>query len=116
MGVETGGRNLAHRQIKLFGCDLQHARGVALAELALAEIDGGGVVGMDRDPGIDRIRIRRTGDIAARGRRGQRNAGEAEADNERAAALEQVAAGEGVDRERGHRTSPVIRVDASWIA
>ena len=69
MGVEPGGRNLAHRQIELFGCDLQHARGVALAELALAEIDGGGVVGVDRDPGIDRVRIGRAGDVAARGRR-----------------------------------------------
>ncbi len=62
-------------------------------------------------------RIGRTGDVAARcGGRAAGAAGEAEADDEGAAALEQVAAGErGVGEDVAHFAAPAILVDASWI-
>ena len=69
VGVEPHPFELAHVEIELFACDLQEAGGVPLPELALAEVDGRGVVGMHRDPGIDRARVRRTGNLAARERR-----------------------------------------------
>ena len=66
VGVELDPSQLAHVEVELFAGDLQQAGGVALAEFALAEIDGRGVVGMHRDPGVDRRRIGRAGDVAAR--------------------------------------------------
>ena len=118
IGVELDRTHLAHVEVKLFGRDLQETGGVALAEFALADIDGRGVVGMDRDPGVDRIHIERDRDVAARGeRRAGRHAGHAEADNQRTAALKQIAAREiQFGLMRVHRTSPAMRVDASWIA
>src|SRR6266478_4973812 len=85
-------------EIELVACDLQQPGGIALAELALAEVDRRGVVGMDRDPRIDRVRIGRARDVAARrrGRPGKLHCAEIEADDERAAALDETAA-----RERG---------------
>ena len=64
-----------------------------VSHLDLAEIDRCGVVGMDRDPGVDRLRVGRPGHIAARCY-GGRCARQTEANNEGAAALEQVAARE----------------------
>jgi hypothetical protein len=118
VGVELHPAELAHVEIELFAGDLQEPGRVALAELALAEIDGRGVVGMHRDPGVDRVRVGRAGDVAARGRgAAAARSREAEADDEGAAALEQVAAGERRIGERGaHRVAPAIRVDASLIA
>ena len=119
VGVEQNRFELAHLEIELFARDLQQAGGVALAELALAEIDRRGVVRMHGDPRIDRGRIRRTGGVAARGGGRQRGAGDAEADDERAA-LEQVATGQRAGRCIGedgvHRVAPAIVVDATWIA
>jgi hypothetical protein len=73
---------------------------------------------MDRDPGVDRVHIERDHDVAARGERiAGRHAGHAEAYNQRAAALEQVATREiQFGLMRVHRTSPAMRADASWIA
>ena len=103
MGVEPHRRELADVEIELLAGDLQHAGGVALPELALAENDGGGVVGVHRDPGIDQLGIGRTAALRA----GGPQPGEAEADDQRAATLEEIAArkglgGESVDRDRGH--------------
>ncbi len=97
--VEPHRRERPDVEIELFAGDLQHAGGVALPELALAENDGGGVVGVHRDPGIDQLGIGRTAGLGAGGRR----PGEAEADDERAAALEESAARKGLGGERvGH--------------
>ena len=90
VGVATHRRHLVYVEPELFAGDLQHASGISLAHLDLAEIDRCGVVGMDRDPGIDRPGIRRTGYVAAGGCGGQ-HARQAEADDEGAAPLEQVA-------------------------
>ena len=118
IGVELDRSNLAHVEVKLFGRDLQETGGVALAEFALAEIDGRGVVGMDRDPGVDRVHVEGTRDVTARGKCGaSRDAGHAEADDQRAPALEQIATREiQIGLMRAHRTSPAMREDASWIA
>src|SRR5262249_16735166 len=111
---------LAHVEIELLGGDLEETGGVALAELALAEIDGRSVVGVHRDPRIDGVRVGRAGDIAARGGGWTRRAAEAEADDEGAAALQQATtrqrAKRGVGEEGGHRVPPAIVVDAVLIA
>jgi hypothetical protein len=115
VGVEPDPLELAHVEVELFARDLEEPGGVALAELALAEIDGRGVVGVDGDPGIDCVGIGRTGDVAAR-RRSSVGQGptQAEADDQRAAALEQVATRERhLSGERGHWLPPAIRVEAS---
>ena len=116
VGVEQHPAELAHVEIELFAGDLQQAGGVALAEFALAEVDGRGVVGVHGDPRIDRIGIGRAGDVAARGRGRQRRAGDAETDDERAAALEQIAAGEAKRVGVGHRVASAILLAASLIA
>src|SRR5262249_14815610 len=117
VGVEPHRPELAHVEIELFADDLEKTRGVALPELAFAEIDRRGVVDMDRDPGIDRIGIRWASDIAARGGCRTSHAREAEADDEGATALEQVAAREReLVRNVGHRVSPAILADATLMA
>jgi len=91
LSVENGLVSGGGKSVK-YG-DLQHAGRVALAELALAEDDGRGVVGMHRDPGIDQVRIGRAADVRAHDVR-DRQAGEAEADDEGAAAFDDIAARE----------------------
>jgi hypothetical protein len=113
VGVELHPAELAHVEIELFAGDLQQARGVALAEFALAEAHRRGVVGVYGDPGIDRIGIGRAGDAAARGHGGHSRTTYAETDDERAAALEQIAAGEAKRGGVGHRVASAILVDAS---
>ena len=76
---------------------------------------------MHRDPGIDRIWIGRSCGIAAGCRSRPRRSSEAEADDERTAALEHVTTRENqIGRKRfdfdRHRVSPAILVDASLIA
>ena len=54
--------------------------------------------------------------VVTRGGR-ERDTGQAEADNERAAALEHVAARKRrIGLDVGHRASPAILVEASWMA
>ena len=60
--------------------------------------------------------IGRAGDVCARGRGRQRRADDAKADDERAAALEQIAAGEAKRVDVGHRVASAILLDASMIA
>jgi hypothetical protein len=50
VGVELDRSQLVHVEIELFARDLQETGGVALPELALAEIHRRGVVGMHGDP------------------------------------------------------------------
>jgi hypothetical protein len=114
VGVELQPAELVHVEIELFAGDLQQAGGVALAEFALAEVDGRGVVGVHGDPRIDRIGIGRASGVAARGHGRQRRAGHAETDDERASALEQIAAREA--KRVGHRVASAILLAASVIA
>jgi hypothetical protein len=120
VGVERDPFELAHVEVELLGRDLKETGGVALAELALAEIDRRGVVGMHRDPRIDGVRIGRAGDVAARGRRRTSGTADAEANDEGAAALNEAAtrqrAERGVGEDVGHRAPPAIVVDAVLIA
>ena len=71
---------------------------------------------MHRDPGIDQVWIGRSADVRAGDLR-DRQAGEAEADDEGAAAFDEIAARECcVDAELCHRGSPAIVREASRIA
>src|SRR5262249_56342563 len=97
---------------ELVAGDLEEAGGGALAEPDLAEEDRRRVVAVDREPAVDRARIGRTGDVAARGRRGVL-ARKAEADDEGAAALDEVAARE---LELAHFAPPAVLAAASTIA
>ena len=67
VGVEPHRGHLTHVEIELFAGDLQQAGRIPLTELAFAEIERGGVVGMDRDPRVDRDRVGRPGEIATGG-------------------------------------------------
>src|SRR4051794_15945265 len=115
MRVEPHCLELVHAHIEFFARNLQQPRGVALPELAFTEVYRGGVVGMNGNPGIDRIWIRRPGHIAARCFCRRRSARKAETHDECAAAFEQIATCEiGIDLYV-HRVSPAILADASWI-
>jgi len=83
---------LAHVEIELLARDLQEPGGVALPELALAEIDGRRVIGMNRNPGINHGRVGRASGIAARGQGRRCRIPEMKSDHERTAGLEQIAA------------------------
>jgi hypothetical protein len=122
VGVDGGGRDLAHREVKLLGGDLQQPRGGALAQFDLADEQRRGVVRVHGDPRVDESGVwrgrggrRRDG---VQQRAGER-AGDGEADNE-GAALQEVAARERRMREcsvrGGHRRSSAIIRDASWMA
>lgn len=118
VGVEPDRAQLAHVEVKFFAGDLHEPGGAALPQLAFAEEERGRVIRMDRDPGVDGIRIGGTGDLARRGgnRTRKRHAGEAEPHDE-GAALDEVAPRDGRIGESGdHCAPPVIRVEASWIA
>ena len=120
VGIEPDARQLAHVQIELFAGNLQQARRVALPQLALAEIKRRGVVGVDCDPGVDGIGIRRSGDLTTHVTDGCGHPGptsETEADDERAASLEKAAARQRqVPLGRIHGVSPETARDATWIA
>src|ERR1051326_224133 len=91
VGVEPHRRHLAHGEIELFAGDLQKPGGVALTELALAEINRRGVVGVNRDPSVDLLRIGRPRDAATHRRGGGRRygfTGETEADDQCAAGFQ----------------------------
>src|SRR5262249_60458231 len=92
------------------------AGGVALARFGLPGVAGGGVVGMRGDPERARMGCGRARRVSARGRGRQRRAGDTEADDERAAALEQIAAGEAKHVDVVHGVAPAILLAASLIA
>ena len=96
VGVPRRGPHLLDRQVELLGRDLQQA-GRGAGDVDLAEGDRGGVVRVDRDPRVDQGGVRRAcGDARRRAlrRAGEHRPDEAEADDERAAALEELLARE----------------------
>jgi hypothetical protein len=93
VGVPRRPGDLLDRQVELLGRDHQEAGGSA-GDVDLPHRDRRGVVRVDRDPRVDHVRVRRPRGGHAGGRAlggaGERGADEAEADDERAAALEEL--------------------------
>ncbi len=110
------GPDLIGAEVELLGGDLRQRRRRALAELDEADEDGRGVVGVDGDPAVDLIagwRARRRGRSGLAPSTFWRRTGEGEADDQRAAGLQQSAAVEG---GRAHRRPPLIAPAARLIA
>src|SRR6185436_16538392 len=105
--------------VEFLGRDLQQGRRVPLTEFDIAEEDRRRIVGVDGDPGIELVRIRckrtanRTGWwLLPVDRRCER-----EADEQRAAGLEEVTSGKRRGgRVAAHRPPPAIARAARWIA
>ncbi len=57
MGLEANRFHLRHVEIELLGRELQQRGGAALAELDEADEDGGRVIGVNGDPGIEALGI-----------------------------------------------------------
>ncbi len=96
VGVPRRGLDLVDREVELFRRDLKKT-GRRAGDVDLAEGDRGGVVRVDGNPAVDQGRVWRTGGdggVRALRRAGERRAEEAEADHERAAALEERGARE----------------------
>jgi hypothetical protein len=85
IGIERDSGELAHVEIELLAGDLQQASGVALAELALAEEHGGGIVRMHGDPAVYPTWIGWARDSTGRRRGALRQARHGKADDEGAA-------------------------------
>src|SRR5581483_2445114 len=94
------------RDVELFGHDLDEAGPGALTELVEAGEERDGVVGVDREPRVDLREVgRQVRNLG--GGPGEAGACEAEADDERAAALEERLAGElPLVQEAGHPARP----------
>src|SRR5690606_25140 len=112
------GRDLLERKIELLGGDLRQRRRRALAELDVADIERRGVVGMDREPGVDELGVRRSGGRAAGGRlctSRDRQVADRETDDERAAGLEERAPADRAERvaarahSRSSEAAPIAR-------
>ena len=58
--IEPDSADLMHAHVELFSCDLEQACLVPLPQFAFAGINRGCIIGMNRDPGIDGVIIRRT--------------------------------------------------------
>jgi hypothetical protein len=119
--------HLIHGRVQLFGDQHQDAGRRAVAKLGLAVGDDHRVVGPDRDPRVDRVQV---GQEVGRGAGGERRvagrgrslagggAEDAEADHERAAALdERLARKLLLMHETGHH-APAFAITAAafWIA
>jgi hypothetical protein len=94
VGVPHCGLDLLDRQVELFGRDHQEAGGRA-GDVDLPEGDRGGVVRVDRYPRVDQGRVGRACNRARSStlrRAGEGRADEAEADDECAAALQELLA------------------------
>jgi len=104
--IEPDRFHLAHVQIELLGSDLWQGRGGTLAKFAEADVDGGRVVRVDRDPRVDlsQIRTRRRAALLTK-----QLVAEAETDNEGTACLQEFAPG-------AHFATPFIICDARWTA
>ena len=61
VGIEPHRLDLAHVQIEFLGRNLQQRRRRALPQFGETDIYGGGVVGVDREPGVHLLRIGWTG-------------------------------------------------------
>ncbi len=91
-GVALDDRDARHRHVELLGDDLRQRRAHAGAEIDLAGIDGDRAVTVDGEEAVDlvgRHGLARGGF----GKGGREAARDREGDDERAAALEEVAAG-----------------------
>ncbi len=118
VGVHLHRRNLVEVQVELLGGDLRQGGRGPLSELDEADEEGGGVVRVDRQPGVDAFRIgrsrRRTPGGHCAGRLRQHGRPQAEADDEGAAALQQLAPSNG--EHAGHALTPLMAAAARWIA
>ena len=108
-GIELNALQLTHVEIEFLARDLQQRRRCALPELRESEVDRGGVVLVNRKPGVDLLHVERTR-CATGSSRLLRVHGVAERkpDEQRAAGLEKVAT-------RAH-TASVIAAAARLIA
>jgi hypothetical protein len=97
-GVERDGVQLAQIEIELLSRHLQQRRRRPLPELGEADVDRRGIVGVNRQPGVDLFEVERSsGGSGFRPTDGrcltEQRVAEREADDERAAGLDEVAAG-----------------------
>ena len=112
-------RDAVERNRELLGDQLRLRGGDALAELALAGVGGDAAVGGDGDPGIELPRhaliLRGEGPLRERGVLEQRR-GAAEADDQRAAALQEFAARRSITPSSRLRVRVAIAARASACA
>ena len=101
------------RHIELLGDDLGDRDIDALAHVHLAEIGDDTAVGIDGELAVELVGRERRLDRARPAVGGGETAGNAERDDERAGAFEEVAA---VDRELGHRSLPYAACAARLTA
>src|SRR5205823_13988131 len=89
----------------------------ALAEFVLARVERDRVVRVDRQPRVDQSLIRRNvRGVRSPCRAGERGAGEREADDQRAAALEEALARElALVHEAGHHLPPFAITAAACL-
>ena len=127
VGVDAGSLQLVVGHVQLLGRDLQQA-GRRARDVDLAHVHRDRVVLVHDDPGVDRVRVWRSGHDALRRAGGpirEQRAGEAEADHERAAALDELLAVErpfeqlvdlALSEQLGHYAPFAIVAEARLIA
>ena len=67
VGVDRGHGDLVQVEVQFLGGDLREPGRAALPEFDEAEVQRCRAVGMNREPAVDLLRVRRTGDAATRG-------------------------------------------------